>query len=103
MPAGNAAGVLPPPPPPPGVLPSPPPPPGAVLPPPPPPVSPGGPYKTVTQLDVFFEKQKDWSTWLKSCKSTNLIFTAAVTGPTQSMVRQAAMFGGQDPKQIASF
>ncbi len=66
------------------VFPPPPPPPGT-------PVSPSGPYKTVTQLDVYFEKQKDWSTWLKSCKSTNLIFTAAVTGPTQSMVRQVAV------------
>ncbi len=89
----NVAGVIPPPPSPPGIPAPPPPPPGVVFPPPPPPpgtpVNPNGPYKTVTQLDVYFEKQKDWSTWLKSCKSTNLIFTAAVTGPTQSMVRQA--------------
>ena len=56
-------------------------------------MSPNTPYKTVTQLDVYFEKQKDWSTWLKSCKSTNLIFTAAVTGPTQSMVSRAVLLG----------
>jgi len=43
-------------------------------------------YQTVTALEVYFEKQKDWTTWLKSCKTTNLIFTAAVTGPDKTKV-----------------
>lgn len=75
-----------PPPPSPGVLP-PPPPPIVGAPPPPPPGSPGTPfsgvYQTVTQLEVYFEKQKEF---LKTCKSANLVFTAAVTGPNKTLV-----------------
>ena len=67
-----AAGAPPPPPPPPGVLP-PPPPPSGVLP-------------TVTQVEAYFEAQKNF---LKTCKSSNLIFTAAVTGPNSTLVIQS--------------
>ena len=68
----------PPPPSPPGALPPPPPP--GVLPPPPPP---SGVLPTVTQVEAYFEAQKNF---LKTCKSSNLIFTAAVTGPNSTLV-----------------
>ena len=73
----TAAGS-PPPPSPSGALPPPPPP--GVLPPPPPP---SGVLPTVTQVEAYFEAQKNF---LKTCKSSNLIFTAAVTGPNSTLV-----------------